>query len=76
MKTGEKQSEAGGREAVAGVAPGLERAEAELKRCFGHDGFRGGQRELVEALLSGREDRKSTRLNSSHNNQSRMPSSA
>ena len=55
MKAGEKQSEAGGREAAAGVAPGLERAEAELKRCFGHDGFRGGQRELVEALLSGRD---------------------
>ena len=27
-------------------------------------------------ITKGREDRKSTRLNSSHNNQSRMPSSA
>ena len=32
--------------------------------------------EAFPSLISSEEDRKSTRLNSSHNNQSRMPSSA
>ena len=34
------------------------------------------EREDVQKYLDRRKDRKSTRLNSSHNNQSRMPSSA
>ena len=33
-------------------------------------------KEVVEALLKKQEDRKSTRLNSSHSDLSRMPSSA
>ena len=41
-----------------------------------HEAAVGGGRELIEALLEAKVDRKSTRLNSSHTIQSRMPSSA
>ena len=55
----------------------------ELNRHFGFGTFKGNQKAIIENVLAGKDtfvlmptDRKSTRLNSSHPPESRMPSSA
>ena len=51
----------------------------QLKNYFGFDTFKGNQEAIIQNLLAGNDtfvDRKSTRLNSSHTDSSRMPSSA
>ena len=57
-----------------------ERVRLRPAVIFGSDGLDGCAHAAFEILSNAvdeaRQDRKSTRLNSSHNNQSRMPSSA
>ena len=37
-----------------------------LQRYFGFDSFKGNQEAIIRNVMEGKEDRKSTRLNSSH----------
>ena len=49
---------------------------ATLTPVYQSSAFEHESAEELEKIFNNRADRKSTRLNSSHNNQSRMPSSA
>ena len=58
------------------IAMGVRESSAPLSYTLGAGEFTGYHVELCRAIVERMGDRKSTRLNSSHSQQSRMPSSA
>ena len=65
-----------GRAPLGGAPQHPQQAQAQAQPQTQGDGFSGISGDLVDGRFSEKEDRKSTRLNSSHLKLSRMPSSA